>query len=248
MTNLRQFLQSFLQRSVTALLPCSCALCQSQSDEIVCHACHAAYFSSQPARCTQCAQLMPPDAKTTHCGDCLQNPPAFDQTVVVCDYAAPMDQLVLALKFGHQPGLAPWFARMQRDAILRDAGHTLPQILCAVPLSQARLQERGFNQAHEISRYLSPHLGIPYRTRALQRVRNTLQQSGLKPHDRMTNIRNAFTPAADFVPDIRNAHIGVVDDVITTGLTLHEIATMLKRFGARQVTNYVFARTPSHFM
>jgi predicted amidophosphoribosyltransferase len=104
---------------------------------------------------------MPPGANTPRCGDCLQNPPAFDSTIVACDYEAPQDRLVLSLKFGHHLALAPVFAAMLRDAILRQPHQDLPDFLCVVPLSQNRLTERGFNQALEIARPLAQHLGIP---------------------------------------------------------------------------------------
>lgn len=166
--------------------------------------------------------------------------------MAVCDYAAPQDQLVLGLKFGHQLALAPLFSGLLRDAILRQATSELPDLLCVVPLGRQRLAERGFNQAMEIARPLSRHLGIALQPTLLQRSRETVRQSSLHPAERLHNVRNAFTLKPDTAQRVKGLHIGVVDDVMTTGTTLHEIATMLKRFGAAQVSNYVFARTPPH--
>lgn len=240
---LRRFVQN---AALPTLLPCACALCRQTGPQALCQACRARYFTLQPARCRQCGLPLPPSAAAAHCGDCLQNPPAFDYTVVACDYATPQDQLVLALKFGHQLALAPLFAVMLRDAILLQPRSALPELLCVVPLGPQRLAQRGFNQALEIARPLSRQLGVPLQATLLQRCRETAQQSSLHPDARLRNVRHAFLPDTAALEQIRGAHLGVVDDVMTTGLTLHEIATILKRFGAAKITNYVFARTPPH--
>ena len=232
---------------MNTLLPCSCVLCHAQQSELLCRDCQANYFRQTIERCQQCALPMPPGANTPRCGDCLQNPPAFDASIAACDYAAPHDHMVLALKFGHQLALAPLFARMLRDAILQHPPESLPDMLCAVPLGERRLCERGFNQATEIARPLAKHLGIPLAVQAIHRVRETSQQSSLTPDARVSNVNNAFMLDEAWSSKVKGAHIAIVDDVMTTGMTLHEVATMLKRFGAEKVTNYVFARTPPHF-
>ncbi|MBC3918522.1 ComF family protein [Undibacterium sp. CY18W] len=238
-----------LKNSLSALLPGSCALCRqaaSITDMAVCAACRYAYFARQQERCLQCALPLPANAVSPRCGDCLRNPPAFDMTVAVCDYAAPQDQLVLALKFGHELALAPWFALMLRDSILRRPAFELPHYLCAVPLGTQRLAERGFNQALEIARPLSRQLGVPLHTGLLHRSRETARQSSLPIDARARNIRQAFSLDEHELHAVKDLHIGIIDDVMTTGMTMHEIATMLKRYGAAKVSTYVFARTPPH--
>ncbi len=184
-------------------------------------------------------------SSASKCGNCLKQAPAFDATIVAADYAPPVDQLVLALKFGSRLALAPLFARMLRDALLQEHAQSvaLPTQLIAVPLGAQRLAERGFNQALEIARPLSRALGIPLDAHLVARQRETTAQSLLHPNERHKNIRHAFTVAHDAIDRVRGRHIGVVDDVITTGETLNEMAATLKRFGAVRVTNFVFART-----
>lgn len=184
--------------------------------------------------------------RTERCGDCLKHSPAFDATVVATDYAPPVDQLVLALKFGSRLALAPLFAAMLRDALLhaRMPETALPSRLTAIPLGSRRLAERGFNQALEIAKPLSRALGITLDARLTSRLRDTQAQAMLHPDERRKNIRNAFIVSSHAIDAVRGQHIGVVDDVMTTGETLHEMAAMLKRFGATRVTNLVFARTP----
>jgi ComF family protein len=232
--------------ALSRLIPGSCALCHETCQQAVCPACRDRYFRQHLQRCQQCALPLPPQAASLRCGDCLRNPPAFDFTVTVCDYAAPQDQLLLALKFGHELALAPWFASMLRDSILQKNSFELPQLLCAVPLGSQRLAERGFNQAVEIARPLSRHLGVALHTRLFHRSRETARQSSLPTDARARNVKNAFSMDENQISTIRGLHVGVVDDVMTTGMTMHEIATMLKRFGAATVSTYVFARTPPH--
>jgi ComF family protein len=225
-----------------ALLPSSCVLCLAGSREPVCPACTAAYVADRRSRCPCCANPVPAQDLGRRCGACLADPPAFDATVAACDYAVPVDGLVLQLKFGARLALAPWMAR-RLQAAMPDG--PLPDLLCPVPLGPRRLVERGYNQALEVARPLAAALGIALAPRLLQRGRDTPAQSGVAPGERRSNVRGAFV-LAEGAPDLRGRHVGVVDDVMTSGHTLDELAGVLKRAGAARVTNLVFARTPPH--
>lgn len=232
-----------------SLLPGACALCAATGRHVLCSSCETRFFSSQVARCRCCALPLPAEARDPAlllCGACLRDPPAFDATVVAADYAAPVDQLVLGLKFAGKLALAPLFADRLRDALLRSTvgDMPLPSCLTAVPLGGERLRTRGFNQALEIARPLSAALGVPVAARLLVRLRETTAQATLAPPERRLNLRGAFMLQPAMVGAVRGQHVGVVDDVMTTGATLDAVATVLKRFGASRVTNLVFARTP----
>jgi ComF family protein len=243
LSRFRHLPQHVLSR-LAGVLPNACALCGSTGANALCDGCHAQFFSETPPRCRQCAALLPHAAdQPMRCGDCLDHSPAFDATVVAANYAAPVDQLVLALKFGSRLALAPLFAGMLRNAMLGARHDDLPTVLTAVPLGAQRLAERGFNQALEIAKPLSKTLGISVDAGLLSRTRDTRAQAMLHPDERRQNMRRAFIVPADAIERVRGRHIGVVDDVITTGATLDEIAATLKRFGATRVTNIVFART-----
>lgn len=229
-----------------ALLPSSCALCGARCAAAVCPACHAQFLGRQAPRCPRCANPAGPYDVALPCGACQSHPPAFDATIAAASYSAPLDQLILQLKFGGTLALAPWFGRALVDAVSAQAGVALPNLLCPVPLGPRRLAERGFNQALEIARPLSKELGIPVFPTLAIRARETAAQSGVAPAERNRNIRHAFIVAPDAVALVQGQHIGVVDDVMTSGATLHELAAVLKRFGAARVSNFVFARTPPH--
>lgn len=246
MPALKDLLFRQMRNAIATLLPCSCVLCGETCNALICLGCHQQFFNDTTSRCIQCAIPLPEADEHRRCGDCISTSPYFDHTVVVCNYAAPTDQLILAYKFGHRLPIATLFSEMLRDAILKEHQQSLCDLLCPVPLGRKRLIERGYNQSLEIAKPLSHHLGVTLRPQLLRRSRETAQQSSLHPDDRHKNVRNAFTIDSAAIELIRGKHIGVVDDVMTTGTTLNEIAGLLKRFGATKVSNYVFARTPLH--
>ena len=231
------------------LLPSSCALCGAAGRETLCAPCHKRFYTRQHRRCIQCAMPMPVTGKELRCGACLKDRPAFDATIVATDYFAPSDQLALALKFGADLRLAPLLARLIFDASRRNpvpgsnVQLAMPTLLAPVPLGLARLQERGFNQALEIAKPLSRMLEIPLNGRLLERKKETQAQSALPVGARARNVRSAFALPFAAMDQVRGLHVGIVDDVMTTGATLNEVAIVLKRHGARRVTNLVFART-----
>ena len=224
------------------LIPSSCAMCGSAGNNALCDGCRKQFFARRSHRCVQCAIPLS-DTYATLCGACTRQPPAFDATIVAADYTPPVDRLVLALKFGNRLELALLMADMLRDAALRAQELPLPTKMAAVPLGAQRLAERGFNQALEIAKPLSRALGVVLDAQLALRQRETRAQSLLHPDERQKNIRRAFIVPAKAIDAVRNAHVGVVDDVMTTGETLNELAATLKRFGAARVTNFVFART-----
>ncbi len=242
--SLRHWSRQLIARLPFAI-PSSCAVCGITDRDTVCSVCRIQFFTRIKVRCQQCALPLPaaPLHGATKCGECLNQPPAYDATIVASDYAPPIDRLVLALKFGNQLALAPLFAQNLRDALLNERQLPLPARLTAVPLGPQRLADRGFNQALEIAKPFSRALGIVLDQSLIARLRDTQAQSLLHPDERHKNIRNAFVVPHDAAARIQGQHIGVVDDVITTGETLNELAATLKRFGASRVTNFVFART-----
>jgi len=162
------------------------------------------------------------------------------------DYAFPWDRLLLALKFGEQLEVAPLLAGRLSLALAR-AGIDAPDLILPVPLSAERLRERGYNQAHEIARRLARPQGTGeverqsrLCARTLLRLRDTPQQARLPLDERRRNLRGAFV----VLKPVRGLRVAIVDDVMTSGATLHEAALALRRAGAVDVQAWVVARTP----
>jgi ComF family protein len=149
-------------------------------------------------------------------------------------YEFPCDGLVQALKYRARLALAGFFARSL-------ASRTMPEVdlIVPMPLHPRRLAERGFNQALEIARCLARHRDRPLEPRGVLRVKDTLPQTELPYEERARNVRGGFLCKLD----LSGARVAVLDDVMTTGATLNELARALKRAGATRVENLVIART-----
>jgi len=173
------------------------------------------------------------------CDACAGDSP-IDATLTLGDYAEPFDRLVLRLKFAGRLPAAGWIAT-QMAARAQASGCT-PDLLVPVPLAPGRLAERGFNQAWEIAHPLARLLGVAASPAVLARRRDTVSQRALDLSARQANLQDAFVVAEPRQLD--GLHIGLVDDVMTTGATLREAARVLKAHGAARVTALPALRTP----
>lgn len=115
----------------------------------------------------------------------------------------------------------------------------LPDFIVPMPLHSSRLRERGFNQALEIARGVSKKTGIALLPAVCKRIKNTPSQTGLPWKAREKNVKGAFTCQAD----LAGRRIAILDDVMTTGATLNELAKVLRKSGAIHVSGWVVART-----
>jgi ComF family protein len=226
-------------------LPNRCALCGNLSRHRVCGACDTSATENIGRRCPCCAATLESgEHLAPRCGTCLTTPPAFDATWVIADYAEPFDTLAQALKFSAQTGLASWFAdKLAQHACV--AGLE-PDLIIPVPLSAQRLAFRGYNQSWEIARPLARHLHVATASTCLRRLRDTAPQTEMNDvRQRRHNVRGAFAIGPYQAQHLSGLHVAVVDDVMTSGATLAEIARVLKQAGVARVSNLVALRTPS---
>jgi ComF family protein len=218
----RQFVQTRVAQG--------CLLCGARSRAgLLCPACAADLPRLPVERCPVCA-LPTPGGQV--CGACLKRPPAFDRTEAVFRYQFPVDVLVQRLKYGGQTVLADWLAGTLAPA-------ARPDLILAMPLHPRRLLERGFNQAALLAGPLARRLAVDFAAEACRRERDTRPQVDLPLKARRRNIRGAFTCAAD----LTGKRVALVDDVMTTGASLDELAREVKRAGAVEVVAWVVART-----
>lgn len=236
MSNLQVAILNHCTRHAQRMLSARCLLCDAAAEAgtTLCAPCRADLPVCSRPRCSVCALPLPAPGL---CGSCLAAPPAFDATTAACDYAWPVDRLIHALKYAGNLACAATLAELMVPAV-RAARR--PDLLVPVPLSPDRLAGRGFNQALELARLLGRSLEIPVAPAACERRRHTAPQAGLARATRAANVRRAFS-----CPSPLDGHVvAVVDDVMTTGATLHEVAAALKAAGAAQVLAWVAARTP----
>jgi len=221
-------------------LPGQCEVCRSWGAGALCAACTGRFVVPVP-RCRRCALRLPDGA--TLCGGCLRDPPPFEDARCVADYGFPWDRLIAACKFSGRAELAALLAERLAVALAHD-GAMRPDLIVPVPLSAARLAERGYNQAWEIARRLARTTGAPARADVLLRVLDTARQADLTRAQRLVNPRGAFMVAAGHAPLLTGRRVALVDDVLTTGATAREATHALLRAGAAAVDVWVIARTP----
>lgn len=210
-----------------------CVLCGARAwGGLLCAACNEDLPRLPAARCPQCAL---PSLGGVLCGACLKKPPAFAHCEAVFSYAFPLDALIQHCKYGGAQELAELFATALATRL--DA-KPLPDLIVPMPLHPARLRERGFNQALEIARRLGERLNLPCR-HACRRQRDTPPQAGLDLKARRRNLRGAF----DCDNDLAGKRVALLDDVMTSGSSLNELAKAARQAGAIEVSAWVVART-----
>ena len=195
----------------------------------------------QPPPCCSCCGLPALSGKLL-CGRCLQKQPEWDRLTFVTDYLPPLSKLIHQLKFNGSPSLAPALARLLLLRVLaarREDKISLPDIILSVPLHHTRAWRRGYNQSALIATPLAHWLGREYFPSAIKRIRSSPAQSRLTARQRKKNLKGIFRVE---IP-VAGRHIVVVDDVVTTGSTVAEIARMLKRQGAATVQVWCLCRT-----
>jgi len=218
------------------LWPARCLVCgePGSGGRDLCRACAAGLPWNVDA-CGRCALPLPPGEAL--CGGCLRQPPPLQATHAALRYDFPADQLLPRLKFHDDLAAGRLLAQLMAQAF---AGCERPQALVPVPLHRQRLRGRGYDQALELARPLARALRLPLHVTALRRERATRPQSRLDAAARQRNLRGAFACDAGRLP----AHVALVDDVMTTGATLHAAARALHRAGVARVDAWVCARVP----
>jgi ComF family protein len=229
-------LTRLLAAALRALLPHRCAVCEASTPDYVCTRC-ASTLPRLAQGCRVCAHPLGAADAGGICGTCLRKPPAFDASHAPLVYSAPVDALIHDLKYRRRLASADFLAA--RLPTLPAAADTPPvQRVVPVPLSRQRLAHRGYNQAFELARRYAVKHGLALDMELLRRVCHTPAQVGLPWRERSANLRGAFHCSEL----LNGAHILVVDDVMTSGSTLAEVARTLKAAGAGRVTNLVAAR------
>jgi len=152
----------------------------------------------------------------------------------------PIERLITRLKFHQQLKYAHLLGELLAQRLSKYyQGKRLPDVLIPMPLHRQRLRERGFNQAVEIARPISRKLDIKIDLESCQRLRATVAQSTLPAAQRKNNIKNAF----HINSTLRNHHVAILDDVVTTGHTIIELSRVMKEAGVKDIDIWCCTRT-----
>ncbi|WP_341866957.1 phosphoribosyltransferase family protein [Vibrio aquaticus] len=168
------------------------------------------------------------------CGTCLRDPPAWQRLYCVGSYQQPLSGYIHQFKYEGQFLQADKLATLLSPLIESPA-----EVVTSVPLHWQRYMKRGFNQSELLAVSLAKQLERPY-VPMFQRVQATQQQQGLSRQQRQVNLANAFK-----LKSVKNyQHVAIVDDVVTTGSTVHHLCKLLLDAGVKSVDIYCICRTP----
>jgi ComF family protein len=225
-----------LQRA-SARLPSQCAICHAWPAQPLCEAC-VTRFAQPVARCATCA--LPVPANLRQCGACLRQPPPFDACLAAVSYSWPWPDCIARLKFHQASGWAGPLATLVRSAPWVEPALDKADLVLPMPLSRERLADRGFNQALLLARHLAPaktDAGL------LLRIRDTPPQRSLPRGERLRSVQGAFAAEPLRAAALQGRRVVLVDDVMTSGASLHAAASALRQAGVAHITALVVART-----
>lgn len=162
------------------------------------------------------------------CIECQYKPPPFDKMLSAGVFEGLLKDIIHKFKYNNATLYKKPLAGLVSDMLL----HTgiCPDMITFVPLHWTRMISRGYNQTALIARELAGYMGMDMRYDVIHKTRKTLSQVGLKRTERMGNLRNVFISNG-----VNGKSVMVVDDVITTARTAHEVSRSLKRAGASHV-------------
>ncbi|MGH2344431.1 MAG: ComF family protein, partial [Chloroflexota bacterium] len=213
------------------VFPPRCLSCRRRGS-FLCAVCIQAINRLSDPFCPVCESLV--DAADPHCR-CRAPAPLY--VIAAGTFEGPLRGAIHSFKYqGQKAGaadLADLVAPRLRD-VLRPGDRIVP-----IPLHGRRETARGYNQSALLARALARRLGAEPPRETMMRVRDTPRQVGLDREARRRNVKDAFTadPAL-----CRGRSIIMVDDVCTTGATLHAAALAALTAGAQRVSAVVLAR------
>jgi len=234
--------RALLRAALDIALPRLCAVCREPVEgEGLCASCWSKRsFITRP----YCERLGIPFVYDPGPGilsmEAIADPPAYNRARAAVRFDEISRVLVHALKYGDRLDLAPmmgrWISRAGRE-VLAEADALVP-----VPLHWRRLWTRRFNQSAMLAAAVSAASGVPMVTDALKRVKATVQQVGLSRSERAANVQGAFRVPEQGEAAVVGRRLIVLDDVLTSGVTVEGCARALLRAGASNVDVLVFAR------
>ena len=221
------------------LFPSVCRLCRAPglAGVELCHDCRSELPWIEYS-CSRCALPLPRNTGITLCFNCQKEQPTLDACRALFSYRSPIDCWIQDLKFAQDLATARLLGGLLNSRMAEDRPER-GTVVVPVPLHRGRQAERGYNQALEIARSLIRRKGYRLDPTCCRRHKPTSAQSDLPASARRSNMRNAFSVSR--VPD--GGRVLLIDDVMTTGATLNELARSLKQAGAERVEAWVIART-----
>lgn len=197
----------------------------------ICPSCRKMLPDVREPRCMRCGKPVGSEEEE-YCRDCTRRRYAFDQGRSLWLHVPPVSKAVYQFKFHNKRCYAAVFAKEMARSYGKWVRECQVEEILPVPLHASRRRMRGYNQAELLADALSKELHIPVGKNVIFRVRRTKPQRQLDDREREENLRGAFGISRQWRAPSR---VLVVDDIYTTGSTVHRIAKLLKKAGVEKV-------------
>ena len=233
MQSVKRFAKGFADIIYPALcVSCKKKLTASSIDNIICLECWRKIQKHTPPFCHRCGRrLMPPFITKHICLGCLKKELHFDRSVSACAYDGIIKKLLHDFKYNGKDYFGATLSKLMIDFIREyDVPMDFFDCIMPIPLHHTKLREREFNQSQILGSHIATTFNKKLETSSLIRHRNTKTQTELPPQERHLNVKGSFSVADKNA--VKNRHILLIDDVLTTGATASEAASTLKEAGA----------------
>ena len=232
------------QTIIDYIFPPTCLLCNSFVDKqgTLCNICWVDVTFCPTSVCHICGLPFEYEVEEkTLCGNCVKLTPFFSHARYVCLYDDKTKKLIFDLKYKDKTFLVPSLSKMIHNIgkeYIEACDYIIP-----VPLHKKRLYNRKYNQSAMIAKQIAKLSNKPMFPSLLTRKKNTISQTGLSQEKRIANVYNAFSVSKQYKMLVKNAHIVLIDDVLTTGATVNACSKTLIKSGAQKIDVLTFSRT-----
>lgn len=220
----------------------NCLICQQTiyfSSFQICDYCTKLLLKHSDTYCKKCGLK---SESSDHCSYCISHKIHWDKLMFVSDYISPLKELIYIYKINRKKELSHSLARLLFLCWYKNRlTHYIakPDAIIAVPLYRTTLLSRGFNQSAELARKLSHWLHCPFSINSITRTEKRQQQKNLSHKLREKNVSGLFNYSQSFV----NQTVLIIDDIVTTGSTVNEIASNIRKLGAKNIYVLCLCRT-----
>lgn len=243
-------LLSWLHAALDFVFPAECMYCHKFLGDdrvaIFCQSCWSKITFMTESVCPRCGQPYPSETalrQTPHfiCGVCRTTKIFFDRAVATAYYETVLKEAIHQFKFNYKTGLGKHLAQLMIANLSEELAISQYHVILPVPLHKIRQRHRGYNQSAILAKYIARYCKIPLMVDNLVRIRYTDSQALLEGRKaRQTNVKNAFRVIHP--TSLRDKHVILIDDVVTTGATVNECSKTLKEAGVKFILVLTLSR------